>query len=128
MIETQLFPILTRMTFPAFIGIASIVNVIDQMAGITLFGGIFVLLTCMTEITGQLGMAPDQLVFRIEIVIEALAFPVIFAMTLITGITQLTPVSIIRLVTGNTDGRRLTVFFLIRDMTRCAIDGSMLTL
>jgi hypothetical protein len=95
MIEDQLLPLFSTMALGAYLAIAPIVRVIDQMAANTLFRCILVVIAGVAQFTVQLSMLTSKGVFRIQVMIETLLSPALFVMAGITLFTQFALVSVI---------------------------------
>lgn len=128
MIEDQLLPLLAGMAFLALLTVPAIVGIVDQMAADTLFRGVFIVLASVTQLTVQFLVLADQLVFRIDIVIEFLLLPALFTVALIALLTEFSLVRVVGLVTIEAYRGGLTVFLQFLSVAESAGSRPMRTL
>ena len=119
-IKNQLFPIMTVVTLFALLFIASVVHVVDQVTAITILRRILVMLIGVAELTVDLLVTTDQLVFGVIIVIKGLLTPTLLVMALVALFAQLAIVSIISFVTFEADTRGITILLQFLGMAELA--------
>jgi hypothetical protein len=126
-IELQFLPIFRAMTFRAYISVAAVVGIIDEVASDTSVGRIFVMFIGMTQLAVEITMLAGQWIVGVQIMIEILLLPPLLIVALSAILTQLSIMRIIGFVTVETDGRGLAVFFVVLGMTKLASEVLVFT-
>ena len=120
MVKNQLFPVMTIVALFAFLLIASVVHVIDEVTAIAILWRILVVFIGVAEFAVDLLVPSDQLVFSVFVVVKGLLSPTLLVVALIALFAQLSLMSVIALVTFEADSRGIAVFLQLLGVAESA--------